>query len=305
MILLTGVTGFLGSHLLKKLLKNGYNVGVIVRKNSNFSRIDKFKNNAKLKLFYYDENIVSKQIFLKNNIEIIIHIATEYGKKNKKSQTKNIKEILNANLILPIQLIELGIEYGTTCFINTDSYFNKKKKSYSVLLNYALSKKSLLLWLKKFSKKISVVNIYLEHMYGPNDSDHKFVQNIIKKIAIEATPRVSFSNGDQKRDFIYIEDVCEAYLTLIRFSLKNKFNFENFEVGMGKSVSIKYFVRLIKSLSNSQSILGFGDIPPRKDEIMDSKADISKLKKLGWKPKIDLKDGIFKILRHYSKLNKN
>ena len=65
MILLTGVTGFLGSHLLEKLLKNGYHVGAIVRKNSNFSRINKFKNNAKLKLFYYDENIVSKQIFLK------------------------------------------------------------------------------------------------------------------------------------------------------------------------------------------------------------------------------------------------
>jgi hypothetical protein len=70
------------------------------------------------------------------------------------------------------------------CFINTDSFFNKTGNSYSNLLNYSLSKKSLLIWLEKISASLKIINVVLEHMYGPGDSDSKFVEGIIRSVGI-------------------------------------------------------------------------------------------------------------------------
>lgn len=293
MIVLTGATGFLGSNLLGKMLDEGCEVAAVIRTNSNLSRIGKWKNHKNVK-FYNVENEDPRLIFEENKIDVIVHTATEYGRRDG-----SVSNILQSNLILPIRLIELGIEYKTICFINTDSYFNKGGGSYSNLLNYSLSKKSLLVWLKQLSHKIKIVNISLEHMYGPWDSRSKFVENLIQEIALEHTPRVHLTHGHQKRDFIYVDDVSDAFIKLIEYGCTYEFTFKSFEVGTGMSVQLCDFTQKIKSLSHSESILGFGDIAYRSDEIMDSKADISGLTELGWIPKIDVTEGLSRILKCY------
>ena len=80
----------------------------------------------------------------------------------------------------PINLLEMAVKNNVGVFINTDSYFNKENLSYNYLLNYSLSKKSLNLWLKHFSKKIKIINMVLEHIYGEYDNDNKFIEKIIK-----------------------------------------------------------------------------------------------------------------------------
>jgi nucleoside-diphosphate-sugar epimerase len=200
---------------------------------------------------------------------------------------------------LPIRLIELGIEFKTICFINTDSYFNKGGGSYSNLLNYSLSKKSLLVWLKQLSNQIRVVNVTLEHMYGPADSRSKFVENLIQEIAVEHVSKVHLTHGHQKRDFVYVDDVAEAFIKLIEYGRNHDFTFKNFEVGTGESVQVRDFAQAIKDLSHSTSVLGFGDIEYRSDEIMDSKADISALAELDWAPTIGIREGLLRILDCY------
>ena len=133
-------------------------------------------------------------------------------------------------------------------------------------------------------------------MYGPYDSDTKFVENMIQNIAVQRVPKVSLTKGHQKRDFIYIEDVVSAYLTLLEYGRTQNFLLETFELGTGQSTQIRDFCEKIKLLSNSSTILAFGDIPYRKDEMMESRANISKLLRLGWSPNFSVSKGLEVIL---------
>ena len=293
MIVLTGGTGFLGSNLLGKLLVDGYEVAAIVRTNSSLARIENWTSHPNIRLYNLEE-INPRIIFEKNKIEVIVHTATEYGRGGGA-----ISNILEPNLILPVRLIELGIEYDTACFINTDSYFNKGGSTYSNLLNYSLSKKSLLVWLKQLSNQIRIVNVTLEHMYGPGDSRSKFVENLIQEISVERISRVHLTHGHQKRDFVYVDEVADAFIKLIEYGRTHEFTFKSFEVGTGESVQVRDFAQSIKDLARSPSILGFGDVPYRSDEIMDSKADISALAELGWVPRIGIREGLSRILQSY------
>ena len=293
MVILTGATGFLGSNLLGKLLVDGYKVAAIVRTNSSHARIENWTNHPNIRL-YDIQQINPRVIFEKNKIEAIVHTAAEYGRAGG-----SVSNILEPNLILPVRLIELGIEYGTACFINTDSYFNKGGSTYSNLLNYSLSKKSLLVWLKQLSNQIRIVNVTLEHMYGPGDSRSKFVENLIQEISVERISRVHLTHGHQKRDFVYVDEVVDAFIKLIEYGQTHEFTFKSFEVGTKDSVQVRDFAQSIKDLSRSPSILGFGDIPYRSDEIMDSKADISALAELGWVSRIGIREGLSLILRSY------
>lgn len=293
MIVLTGATGFLGSNLLGKLLADGYKVAAIVRTDSSLTRIERWMSHQNLKL-YNIEKINPRVIFEENKVDVIVHTATEYGRGDGA-----ISKILEPNLILPIRLIELGIEHHTKCFINTDSYFNKGGSTYSNLLNYSLSKKSLLVWLKQLSNQIRIVNVTLEHMYGPGDSRSKFVENLIQEVAVDRLSRVRLTHGHQKRDFVYVDDVAEAFMKLIEYGRNHEFTFKNFEVGTGESVQVCDFAQMIKDLSHSTSVLGFGDIQYRSDEIMDSKADISALAELGWASSIGIREGLSHILDCY------
>lgn len=293
-VVITGVTGFLGSSITRRLLDENYNVIGLKRTTSKIWRIENIKNDPRLSLYDIDKSD-PEEIFNNNKIEAIIHTATEYGREKSP-----LYKILEANLILPIRLAELGIHAGTKLFINTDSYFNKNNNSYSHLLNYSLSKKSLLIWLNKISKKIKIINAVLEHIYGPGDAPSKFVEGIIRKIAVEKVEHISLTHGHQKRDFIYIDDVVEAYSRILKFGLTHEFSMKTFEIGTGESTEINNLVKQIKILSKSPTILGFGELPYRSDEIMESVADNAELREQGWRPSITLKDGINIILQTYN-----
>lgn len=294
MILLTGATGFLGSRLLAGLLAQGHDVVAVKRSFSDTFRIKHLLGHEKLRLF--DIDLCDPRVMFETySIDAIIHTATEYGRSNTP-----VFRILEANLILPLRLAELGIDHGVSCFINTDSYFNKGNSSYSNLLNYSLSKKSLLIWLNQLSSKLKVINVVLEHIYGPYDSNSKFVENLIQQIAIQRVPRVSLTHGHQRRDFVYVDDVVSAFLKIVEYGRTHEFLFKSFEVGTGQSIQVRDLAEMIKTLSHSTTALGFGDIPYRSDEIMDSKADISQLHELGWSPVYSLHDGVEKILTEYA-----
>ena len=293
-IFLTGATGFLGSALLKALLDSGRMVIATVRPTSQYDRITEFRNHSNLLLVDNEPNQLAA-VFKNHQIGVIIHTATEYGR----GQTP-IASILDSNLILPIRLAELGVIHGVRGFINTDSYFNKPNSSYSNLLNYSLSKKTLLVWLEKLSSKISIANLVLEHMYGPFDSRTKFVEDMIQSIAIERKPYLKLTHGHQRRDFIFYSDVVDAYMKVLDYMENHTFNYKKLEVGTGESMQIKEFVSTISSICGGQTHLDFGAIEYRDDEIMNSQADIRGMTDLGWQPKIKPSEGIIKIIDTYS-----
>ena len=292
-ILLTGATGFLGSYLLRRFLGEGFKVSILKRSFSSIDRIRSVLDHKNVSIHDIDVCEI-EDVFRKNNFNIIIHTATEYGRNDV-----SIFKVLEANIVFPVKLMELGVKYGVKSFLNTDSYFNKGSYEYSSLLNYSLSKRSLLLWLEKLSPKIQIINVILEHVYGPNDSESKFVEMLFRKISVNKVKKVSLTHGHQRRDFVYVEDVVDAYLALIKYSCSHKSSYQSFEVGSGQSIEIRELAKKIKLFSNSNTVLGFGDIPYRFDENMQSFADIKQMTELGWKPQVSIDQGVKKILKKY------
>lgn len=296
-ILLTGVTGFLGSHVLKSLIEdNKYKIVCLKRSFSNSYRIDNL--NYTNVIFYNIDITDLETVFKENKIDIILHMATEYGRNDK-----SIYNVLETNLMFPIKIAETAIKYNVKCFINTDSYFNKETFSYNYLLNYSLSKKSLLSWLKSLSKEIEIINVILEHIYGETDNKSKFIEYIVQSIGIERKQEVNLTHGHQRRDFIYIDDVANAYKHIIDYAIENNFCYKTFEVGRGEALELRMFIEKVKEISGSSTKLNYGKIPYRSDEIMESKADIQELKNLGWQPEFSIEEGIKKTLEFYHKLN--
>lgn len=297
-ILLTGATGFLGSNILKKLINKKFNnIIILKRSTSNTYRIKNILKNKKVQFFDCDiEELES--IFVKNNINIIIHCACEYGRNMVSSE-----KVLQANLIFPIKLLHLAVKYQTDVFINTDSYFNKKNFSYSYLKDYSLSKKNFLLWLENYAKYIKIINMRLEHIFGFDDNKDKFCKFIFDKIVIENVSSIDLTLGNQKRDFIYIDDATEAYIKAIEYAFSNNFEIENFDVGTGKATTVKDFVTYIaKEYCKSKVCkLNFGNLAYREDEIMCSVADKKHLEKLKFKPQYLYKQGIDLMYKTYLK----
>lgn len=292
-VVLTGATGFLGSALLRRLLESGRPVVAVVRHTSRYSRITDLLADPNLILVENTPEGLSG-VFEQHRIGIIIHTATEYGRCDT-----SVASILDSNLILPIRLAELGVKYGVRGFINTDSYFNKARGAYSNLQNYSLSKRTLLTWLERFSPRLSIANVILEHLYGPYDSRTKFVEDMVRSIAFERKAVVDMTYGHQKRDFIFVSDVVEAFMKILHHMEEHAFPFKVFEVGLGESMPVRDFVLTIANISDSPTQFNFGAIEYRDDEMMNSRADIGGLTDLGWMPTVEPKEGIGRIIRAY------
>lgn len=283
-ILLTGATGFLGSHILRRLINDNYNVVILVRETSDNWRIKDFNGFSIFVLNPTGSNI--ENVFDLYKIDMIIHLATEYGRNLPYSS------IIESNVIFPIKLIEFGIKNKVQLFVNTDSYFGKFK-NHSYLAQYVESKQIINNYTKSLLD-IKVINLRLEHIYGEYDSDNKFITGVMNKMLSNENV-IELTEGLQKRDFIYVKDVVDAYLIIINNQhLIN--NFTEFEVGTGNSITVKEFVMKMQIACGSKSELLFGALDTRANEIQDSKADSTKLISLGWRPKFVPETALKKII---------
>ena len=280
-ILITGINGFLGSHLAKHL-KSNFEVIGLEYSLENLHRIasENFKE-------YSTNDTILETIFKENEFYAVIHVATVY-----KRQYEPIFNLLNTNINLPVQLLELSGKYDVNLFLNTDSFFNNPSYSYSYLSDYTLSKKHALEWIKLLSSssKCKVANMKVFHMFGEHDAPSKFIPFLIDKIK-NNEPILDLSPGTQTRDFIYIKDVVTSFECILNsFSVLKEY--QEFEVGTGVSYTVKELALLIKEITNSKTQLNFGGIPFRKGEIMESECNIFSLKDLGWEPSFNLQSAL-------------
>ena len=288
--LITGATGYLGSCIVKKLVKKNVKVFCLVRNKSNYQCLKKLKNDQKIVIFNYQKKSLNF-FFKKNKIDGIIHCATNYGLDNSM-----INEFINTNLIFPHLVLKYAIKYNVKFFINTDTILNKN------VSKYALSKNQFSDWLEFYSSHIRCVNVRLQHFYGPEDNEKRFISNIIKKI-LKKEKKIDLTKGNQFRDFVYIDDVVTAYLKIISYASKVKNKYLKFDIASGKKYKIKNIVQIIsKLLKNNSTVLNFGVLPNRPNETIKINTDLRNNKKIGWKTKYSLLAGLKKTIKFYKKV---
>lgn len=276
-IAISGIHGFLGRHLLKAL-QNDYEVLGIVRS------IDSEEIRKSEIVCYTSDDYGLQKLFKEQKLFAVIHTATVYRIND------SILDVLKTNLLLPIRLYELANKQGCELFVNTDTFINVPDITYDYLMNYSLSKRNALEWLKCINNNCRCVNMKLFHMYGPGDSPNKFVTKILHDLKDEIS-QLDLTPGEQKRDFIYVADVVSAFKTVLD-NYERHDKWEEYEVGLSHSVSIKNFVQLAKKLLKSNTKLNFGALNYRRNEFEDAKAENSKLLDLGWKPLYTLEEGV-------------
>jgi CDP-paratose synthetase len=272
-ILLTGATGFLGSHLLDALLLAKYNVIITKRTTSNCWRI---VNHLDSITSYNVDQIALEVIFINHQIDIVIHTATCYG-RNSESDF----EIFKTNVLFSVDLLECAMKF------NTDSFFNTDSLQYQYLNSYTLTKKQFAEWGRRCSEfsQLKFINLKLEHVYGPKDDESKFISWFIKQLKNEV-PVINLTEGTQKRDFIHVDDVVSVYLLLLEKRVELD-GFVEFEVGTGQSIAIKDFLNRIlnvyeeKYSKRVKSKLIFGSIPLRDGEPMEIKANLDPYMEIG------------------------
>lgn len=287
-ILLTGATGFLGSHLLESFIANGFEVSILKRSTSQTFRIDFLID--QYESYNIDEKNL-KEIFEVVKPDIVVHTACSYGRNNETTF-----EVLETNLIFALELLKESEVNHVRTFINTDTLLPKNINEYS------LSKTQFREWLEIKSKNIQVVNLRLEHIYGPKDDDSKFIPWLINKM-ISEDGSIKLTSGIQMRDFIYITDLAKVYM-LIMNRLNDLPNWNSFDIGTNHLIEMKSFVLLIAEIVQKRyrkkiiHRLEFGAIDYRPFDVMTPIIDSTKIHQLGWAPVIEINEGLELIINN-------
>jgi len=286
-VLLTGATGFLGSHLLSALLEEGHKVVVLKRSTSSILRINHLMDD----IVVYDIDMYAlDDIFAHECIEVVIHVATSYSREQR-----NELDIVDTNIVLGINLLKSAAKHGVRIFINTDTFFNIDNLLASHMQAYTLSKKQFIEWLKYFSfSGVSVINMKIHHVYGPGDNRDKFIPWLRTSLINNSGP-VKLTSGIQLRDFIYIDDVVSAFILALK-SVNIEEKFKEYVVCTGIKTSVRDFsVELHSQIIDKYGVnrkLVFGAVPTAPDEILDVNNDCSSLVSIGWRYLSPIKQGI-------------
>jgi nucleoside-diphosphate-sugar epimerase len=200
---------------------------------------------------------------------------------------------------LPVKLLETAARHGTGIFINTDTDLDRD------LNDYTRSKHRFFEKLEPYSGQFKLINMKIDHLYGPKDDDTRFVPFIIHRF-LRNEAVIELTRGEQQRDFIYVTDLVAAYLRVLESLEELSGGLTLFEAGSGTTVTVKDLVLTIQQLTgNTKTKLLFGALPYREHELMQSNIDISALVDLGWHPAFPLEEGLKRTIDEFTNRRDN
>jgi nucleoside-diphosphate-sugar epimerase len=291
----SGGTGFVGGQIVSELVNRRMPVCVITR----FPDIyKKFEIPGLLEYWPSDFSSLEKN-FHGKILDAFVHAATDYGLDATQKIGNSSKKVFDTNFYFARDCFRLAESSSCRVFINLDTSFSKTEFFRDRLAGYVQSKVDFLNFLRDSNSKMDILNLRLEHIFGPGDSLEKF----IPATALDLLSNVSelrFTPGNQVRDFTYVLDVVDLVCFLILNRDLNGSRFLDLEVGSGVGTRLSDFVILMKKLANSSSSLHFGALEYERSEIMYSVADTRSLSRIGWSPSWNVENGIQALL---AKLN--
>lgn len=299
-ILITGGTGFVGANLVRRLVKIGHKPVVLIRKESNLWRL----KNISSKVDLLETNILDYERLKKDINKIrpnyIYHLAV-YGAYQGKQ--KDLNKIFETNILGTLNLLNAGYHSGIEYFVNTGSSSEygikenimKEKDMLFPINYYGVSKAATTLMVSTFSiqNKLPVATLRLFSPYGYYEDKGRFVPTVI--MAGIKNKEIELSNPNFVRDFIFIDDVIDAY---IYFLNGKKYYGEIFNIGSGKQTKLGDFINILEKEIGKKIKIKWSAYQSNQFEPKKWQADISKAKiGLNWTLKFRLEEGIKKIVK--------
>jgi len=287
-ILVTGGAGFIGSHVVDKLIKNNHEV--VVLDNLLTGNLNNINKNAE----FVHGSLLDKDLNFEG-IDVVIHHAAQI---NVRTSVEKPVYDGNINVLGTLNVLEKMREYNVKKIIYASSggavYGEPKylpvdeNHPINPLSPYGLSKYCGEEYIKLYNRLYGIEYCILRYanVYGERQDpmgEAGVISIFVDKILNNQQP-VIFGDGNQTRDFVYVGDVAKANLMALNW--KN----EIVNIGTGKEISVNELFNLISNELNYNGNPIYDK--PRDGEVRKIYLNIDKAKKLGWSSEYDLKEGI-------------
>jgi len=306
-ILVTGAAGFIGFHLSKSLLEDGYEILGIDNindyydpslKEARLSILNKFSNFDFKKINIIDKESLNKA-FKSFRPNKVVNLAAQAGVRYS---IENPFAYMESNLVGFLNIIELCRHNDVEGFIYASSssvYGSNKKIPFSIddrtdnpIALYGATKKANELIAHSYSHlyKLNTTGLRFFTVYGPwgrpDMAMYIFTKNIIEK-----TPIPVFNNGNMKRDFTYIDDIVSG----TKAAIDKNYLCEVFNLGNHRSENLMDMIGLIENELGVKATINFKPMQP--GDVIESFADIQKsIDLLNFSPKVNIDVGVKKLV---------
>jgi len=297
-LLIVGGTGFIGSHVTKKALKNGFKVTVISKNN--------YPQNKQINCVDYINVDISREkdlhhILRDRVFEYVLNLGGYVDHKNFSeggkevfethfSGTLNLVKSINKDTLKGFIQIGSSDEYGANIAPQKENQREMPFSPYSIAKTLATHFLQMLYRTERFP--VVILRLFL--VYGPGQDCGRFLPQIIK--GCFSGKEFETSAGEQLRDFCYIDDITDGILRTIK---SDNVNGEIINLASGDPISIRTVIEKVQTYIGKGNPK-FGKIAYRAGENMSLYADTSKAKQLlGWRSKTAIEDGIKKTVDHY------
>ena len=300
-ILITGATGFVGSHVTKLIVNQGHEVHAIIREKANTWRIDDIISS--IHIFHADlSNEFGKVEEYLNHLkpEICIHLAWYTEPQNYLNAKENLYSLqASINLLMHLAKIECRRFIGVGSFFEYDftlGYYPESSRLKAESL-YAATKIAFSTILSQFSttSNMEIVWARLFCQYGPMEDERRLVAGTI--VSLLKNELMKTTKGEQIRDFLHVEDTASALWSVACSSLTGEVN-----IGSGYPITIKEILNQISDLMEKYNLIDMGALPYRVTESMFICSDNRLLKEqTNWQQKYTLRTGLEHTINWYTK----
>ncbi|MBS0288394.1 MAG: GDP-mannose 4,6-dehydratase [Proteobacteria bacterium] len=316
-ILVTGGAGFIGSNLCHFLIDKAFNVVCLDNFDDFYSeeiKRNNVKNLLNNQLFEFikgdiRDSVLLDNVFSKHQIDFVIHLAAKAGVRNS---IFNTQEYFDVNVNGSICLLETMRKHNVKNLVFSSSssvYGNKNGKLLETencdnpISPYAVSKRAveMLNYNYHINSNFNVVNLRLFSVYGKNQRPdlvlYKFINLISNNQPIEI-----YGNADTTRDYTYIDDIVNAFISSIEFLKTSDSNvYEIINIGNDNPISLQQLIDLITKTTKRNDIK-IVETKFVKGEVTNTHADIDKARRLlNYKPNITIDYGIKQFYEWFEK----
>ena len=297
-IVLTGGSGFIGSHLSTELLKNSEN-RLIVVDNLLTGNLDNIQNLLDHENAIFIQHDVQDHIEIDEKVDYVFHLASA---ASPVAYTENPVNTLKAGSLGTINTLGLARKHGAEYFLASTSevygdplvtpqneeYWgnvnpNGERSMYDEAKRFAEAATAT--YARSYDLKTKIIRIF--NTFGPNMqlNDGRVVTNLIVQ-ALNDEDLTIYGDGSQTRSFSYVSDTVAGIIAMMESN-----HYEVFNIGNPYEMTVKELAETILKLTNSKSEIIYKPLP--NDDPQQRRPDISKAKdKLNWEPKVGLETGL-------------